>query len=123
MASNRLSLTRILIWLTAGLLAALGLAADSSGAEGTPRWTENLSERWGLRPFQIDIRRTWTRQQGVVFISPQRIAVYQVNQLKAPADLSGRDASGGGGNFRLEVRVFDVQGGHIVKAFRMRTSA
>jgi hypothetical protein len=112
----------LLIALVAAALSSLAVADDPTTAP-VPRWTVNLSEQSGLRPFHIDFRLAWSRQQSVVFISPQRVAVYQVNELKAPADLVGRDVSGGGGNFFLDVRVFDVEDGRTVKAFRMPTSA
>lgn len=122
MARNFQSRIRILLALALSSVCLPRVDAQSD-IERTPLWTMNLSQQWGLRPFETDIRLTWTRQQGVTFITPQRLVVYQVNELKTPAALAGRDASGGGGNFLLEARVFDVQDGHVLKTFSMRTSA
>jgi hypothetical protein len=122
MTPNGRSRTSILMALAFSLFSAQGVTGDST-VDPIPRWSVDLSNQWGLRPFQVDFKRAWTRQQNVVFLSPQRLAVYQVNELKAPADLTGRDVTGGGGNFFLEVRVFDVVDGHAVKAFRLRTNA
>jgi hypothetical protein len=115
--------TPLLIALLVAALSSPARAGDPAAQSAVPRWTVNLSEQWGLRPFHIDFRLSWSRQQSVVFLSPQRAAVYQVNERSSPADLAGRDVSGGGGNFFLDVRVFDVQDGHAVKAFRMPTNA
>ncbi|MGH9570455.1 MAG: hypothetical protein ACRD4F_12490, partial [Candidatus Angelobacter sp.] len=54
---------------------------------------------------------TWTRQQNVIFLTPDRVALYQVEQLRNPAPLSKRNRTGGAGNFFIEFRVFDVHDG------------
>jgi hypothetical protein len=108
-------------------LLALGFAfslhAGDAGSVAAPRWEINLDSGSGLRPFAAEITRPWSKQQNVVFLSPERIAVYQVNELKTPAALARRDPSGGAGNFFLDVRVFDARDGHIIRGLHLRTSA
>ncbi|HJX85186.1 MAG TPA: hypothetical protein VJ723_12660, partial [Candidatus Angelobacter sp.] len=60
------------------LMALLCSMPDSSGSGQTPqpRWTVDLQQQSGLRPFvtQRDLR--WTGQQGVVFLTPDTVAVF-----------------------------------------------
>lgn len=115
--------------LFAGAIAllALGFAfplhAEDAKSAAAPRWEINLESGSGLRPFAAEITRPWSKQQNVVFLSPERVAVYQVNELRTPADLAKRDASGGAGNFFLDVRVFDTRDGHIIRQLHLHTNA
>ena len=103
--------------------AVLGaLSGNFAGQTPKPRWSVNLQQT-GLRPFATDVDLLWTRQQGVVFLNPDTVAVFQVNEVKEPARLSKRSATGGAGNFFLEVRVLDVRDGHALKSFHLVTSA
>jgi hypothetical protein len=98
-------------------------AGDAKAAEADPRWEIDLQAGTGLRPFSAAITRPWSKQQNVVFLSAERIAVYQVNELEAPADLGQRDSSGGAGNFFMDVKIFDVRDGHLIRSLHIRTSA
>jgi hypothetical protein len=95
---------------------------DTKAGNAVPHWEVNLQAGSGLRPFTTVITRPWTKQQNVVFLGPDKVAVYQVNQLPTPADLAKRDASGGAGNFFMDVRIFDAEDGHLIRALRLRTS-
>jgi hypothetical protein len=124
---HRRGLYRLVTALLALTCALAVNAGDTQAAASVPRWEVNLQTASGLRPFTSGIARQiappWSKQQDVVFLSPDRVAVYQVNELPAPGDLSRRDPSGGAGNFFMDVRVFDAGDGHLVRGLRLRTSA
>jgi hypothetical protein len=61
--------------------------------------------------------------QGVIFVSPERVLVYQVNRSRGPATLAARDASGGSGNFLLDIRAVSARDGSDVKSLTLPTSA
>jgi hypothetical protein len=106
-------------------VSALFLAAMPALLQGGPQpvWTLNIEETLALRSFESQMNLTWSKQQDVVFLTPERVLLYQVNQLREPARLAGRDANGGGGNFFLEIRILDVRDGRLVKTHRLPTSA
>src|SRR6202035_28069 len=58
-----------------------------------------------------------------LFLSPERILVYQVNRSRGPAKLSARDASGGSGNFILQIKVLNAQDGAEIKSLQLTTNA
>jgi hypothetical protein len=88
-----------------------------------PDWSINLKDRYGFEPFDRTISFRWTLYQNVIFISPERVLVYQVNRSHEPVKLGARDASGGVGNFVLDLRVLSTQDGHEIKSMRLPTSA
>lgn len=88
-----------------------------------PAWKINITQKYGLQAFDRTINFSWTLHQGVIFISPERVLVYQVNRLRTPVKLSGRDASGGSGNFTLQIKVLDAKDGSEVKSFDLPTNA
>jgi hypothetical protein len=88
-----------------------------------PVWKINITEKYGFQAFDRTINFRWTLHQGVLFISPERVLVYQVNRLRTPVKLSERDASGGSGNFILQIRVLDAKDGSEVKSFDLPTNA
>ncbi len=88
-----------------------------------PDWSINLKERYGFEPFDRQISFRWTLYQNVIFISPERVLVYQVTRSQDHIKLGARDASGGAGNFVLNLRVFSTQDGHEIKSMRLPTSA
>ncbi len=88
-----------------------------------PVWKINITEKYGFQAFDRTINFRWTLHQGVLFISPERVLVYQVNRLRTPVKLSERDASGGSGNFILQIRVLDAKDGSEVKSLDLPTNA
>jgi hypothetical protein len=88
-----------------------------------PVWKINITEKYGLQAFDRTINFIWTLHQGVIFISPERVLVYQVNRLRAPVKLSGRHTSGGSGNFILQIKVLDAKDGSEIKSFDLPTNA
>jgi len=96
------------------------LLGQTHGAQ--QRWATNLREAHGFQTFERPRTQLWYTQQGVAFITPDRLAVYQVNEKLAPAPLAGRDVSGGAGNFFLYVKILDAHDGHEIKSMRLPTS-
>src|SRR5438105_281619 len=90
--------------------------------DNQPRWHINLREKYGFESFDRTFISIWSRQQDVIFISPERVAVYQVSRSRATAKLATRDASGGGGNYVLAVSVLDAHDGREIKQLRFPTN-
>ncbi len=88
-----------------------------------PAWKTNITEKYGLQAFDRTINFRWTLHQGVIFISPERVLVYQVNRSRGVTRLASRDASGGSGNFILQIKVLDAKDGTEVKSFDLPTNA
>ncbi len=95
------------------LTVMLLLAASTSNSAQTvrERWSTRITGEGGIQGFERASLGTWSVQQGVVFLTPERLLIYQVNEL-AKVRLGARGASGGGGNFVLAVRILDVRDGH-----------
>jgi hypothetical protein len=110
-----------LAWIC--LLFFVRTATVSDQASPTLVWRLDLQKDLGLRGFQTQFGVAWRSQQDAVFLTPERVLLYQVNQIREPARLAGRDSSGGAGNFSLEIRILDVRYGHLVKTLRLPTSA
>lgn len=77
----------------------------------------------GLARFDRDPVMLWLDQQGVAFLSPDRLLIYQVARTSEQAVLGPRGASGGAGNFLLNIKVLDTADGHLVKALSLVTNA
>jgi hypothetical protein len=111
------------MWVKA--LALLGLCGPAFGATESahPKWKLDLLERYHFQAFDRTINFRWTLHQGVLFISPEKLLVYQVSRSRGPAKLAARDASGGSGNFILEIKVLSAQDGAEIKSFQLTTNA
>jgi hypothetical protein len=106
------------------ILAFVLLWQSHGSAQGLQEaWKANLQEQYQYQNFDRDIVRNWVSQQGVVFLTPQEIAVYQVSKRPSSAQLGARDTSGGAGNFFLDVKILDAQDGRLIKALHLPTSA
>jgi hypothetical protein len=88
-----------------------------------PKWKIDLKEKYQFDPFDRAVTFRWTLHQDVLFLSPDKVLVYQVSRSRAPAKLVPRDASGGGGNFVLDIKVLSTQDGHEIKAMSFITNA
>jgi hypothetical protein len=88
-----------------------------------PAWRINITEKFGLQAFDRTINFRWTLHQGVLFISPEKVLVYQVNRSRRATRLASRDASGGSGNFILQIKVLDAKDGSEIKSFDLPTNA
>jgi hypothetical protein len=104
-------------------LAALWLVFCSA-APGDPalRWETKLKAA-GLSSFERGPGSLWTIQQGILFLTPERILLYQVNRTAEQAKLAPRGSSGGSGNFFLNIRVLNAQDGRVVHSLDLPTTA
>ncbi|MGC2697274.1 MAG: hypothetical protein WA738_15930 [Candidatus Angelobacter sp.] len=88
-----------------------------------PKWKIDLNDKFGFQAFDRPVTFRWSLHQNVVFLSPDKLLVYQVNRSRTPAQLSPRDASGGGGNFILDARILSTQDGREIRDLRLTTNA
>src|SRR5689334_22691072 len=91
-------------WLVILLAFAGTISAVDHRAPAMRKWSINLKDKFEFQPFDRPITFRWTLHQDVEFLPPDKIIVYQVNRARGPVTLRPRDASGGGGNFILEIR-------------------
>ncbi|HEX4603191.1 MAG TPA: hypothetical protein VH724_04305 [Candidatus Angelobacter sp.] len=98
-----------------------GLAENNQRAE--PTWKVDIREKFEFQAFDRTINFRWTLHQGVLFLTPERILIYQVNRSRGPAKLAARDASGGSGNFFIDIRVLNSHDGSEIKSFQLPTNA
>ena len=110
-----------LVSKVATLLCLCSVYASAQSAQ--PKWKVDLTQRYGFQAFDRTINFRWTLHQGVLFISPERVLVYQVNHSRGATKLAPRDASGGSGNFTLQIKVLDAKDGSEVKSFDLPTNA
>jgi hypothetical protein len=110
-------------WITAAAVFCLYWPTYGRAESAEPTWRVDLRERYEFQAFDRTINFRWTLHQDVLFISPDRVLVYQVNRTRGPAKLAPRDASGGVGNFTLAIRVLNAQDGKEIKSMDLPTSA
>lgn len=111
------------MWMKTLLLLCLCWPVFGIAESAEPKWKVDLRERYEFQAFDRTISFRWTLHQGLLFISPERILVYQVNRSRGPAKLAARDASGGSGNFILEIKVVNAKDGSEVKSLELPTNA
>lgn len=110
-------------WMKILVLLCLCCPVCVAAQAPVPAWKINITEKYGLQAFDRTINFRWTLHQGVIFISPERVLVYQVNRSRGVTRLASRDASGGSGNFILQIKVLDAKNGTEVKSFDLPTNA
>ena len=110
-------------WLV--VMGLCGLAAFGRGntSSAGPAWTVDLKDKFNFQAFDRAISFRWTLHQDVVMLSPDKVLVYQVNRTSGRSRLGPRDASGGGGNFQLDIRVLSTHDGREIGAMRFPTNA
>jgi hypothetical protein len=101
---------------------ALLLWATPWLAAQTPRWQVSLPQGPGLSSFDRQGSAGWMSQQGVLFLTPDKILLYQVNRTREFAKLGPRRTSGGAGNFLLNLRVLSAQDGTLLRSMDVPTS-
>ena len=101
------------------LLCSVCASAQSAQA----RWKVDLTEKYGFQAFDRTINFRWTLHQGLLFISPERLLVYQVNRSRGTTKLAPRDASGGSGNFILDIKILNATDGTEIKSLQLPTNA
>jgi hypothetical protein len=109
-------------WIKTVVLLCL-CCAYASAQSAQPKWKINLQERYGFQAFDRTINFRWTLHQGVIFISPEKVLVYQVNRSRGATKLAARDASGGSGNFILEIKILNAADGSEIKVLQLPTNA
>src|SRR6478609_2621100 len=110
-------------WMAAAALLCLCWAVHGVAENAEPKWRVNLRQRYEFQAFDRTINFRWTLHQGVLFISPERLLVYQVNRSREKTRLAPRDASGGSGNFILEIKVLNAADGTEIKSLQLPTNA
>jgi hypothetical protein len=100
-----------------------GMPQSAGPQSAEPVWKVNITTKYGFQAFDRTINFRWTLHQGVAFISPDRVLIYQVNRSRGPAKLSARDASGGSGNFVLQIKVLSTKDGSEIKSLELPTNA
>jgi hypothetical protein len=87
-----------------------------------PRWESDIEKRYAFQSFDRPIRATWMKQQGLVFLTPERLLIYQVNPASARVRLAPRGSSGGAGNFVLILKVLNARDGNVLHSLELTTS-
>ena len=77
-----------------------------------PFSTVNLSQNYQFQVFS-EAKKRYPRnaQQGIEFISPDSLAVFQVERVNRIAPLTARDETGGAGSFVLHIAVLRTSQG------------
>jgi len=57
-----------------------------------------------------------------VFLTPERLLIYQVNPASARVKLAPRGSSGGAGNFVLMLKVLNARDGNVLQSLELTTS-
>jgi hypothetical protein len=109
-------------WIKVLALLCLGCVC-ASAQSAQAKWKIDLTQKYGFQAFDRTINFRWTLHQGVLFISPERLLVYQVNRSRTTTKLAPRDASGGSGNFILEIKVLNAADGTEIKSLQLPTNA
>jgi hypothetical protein len=104
-------------WVAALLLACCPVWMLAKSA----RWHVSV-EQLGLQSFDREVAALWMSQQGIVFLTPDKVLVYQVNRTQEQAKLAPRGATGGAGNFFLNIRVLAAQDGRLLKSLDLPTN-
>jgi hypothetical protein len=109
--------------VTVALVSGAWLATARAAKKEPPVWSVDLEKRFKLQTFDRPISTRWTGEQGVVFLSPDKVLVYQVNRLREQRKLAPRSKTGGAGNFALQIRVMDARDGRDLKQLDLTTDA
>jgi hypothetical protein len=99
---------------------ALLVCAPAWSAQA-PRWETNL-QAYRLQSFDRQASAPWTNQQGILFLEPDKIVLYQVNRKQELAKLGPRGAGGGAGNFLLNIKVLSADDGRILRSIDVPTN-
>jgi hypothetical protein len=106
-------------WVSALLL----VCCPAWMAAKTARWQSNLERSYGLESFDRVVSAFWMSQQGMVFLTPDEVLLYQVNRTTEQVKLAPRGATGGAGNFFLNIRVLNAQNGRLIHSLEIPTNA
>jgi hypothetical protein len=114
----------------AGLLTILIVSLAVSGRQercSQPVWQINLASTYQFRDFGLmkrprnQLPPIWTYQQGIEFVSPDVLAVYQVSEVNSLEPPKEKEDSGGSGRYVLQVSFLDVTNGNELRTIRLVT--
>ena len=71
-----------------------GVMAPGRDATNTaaPKWRIDLKEKYQFEAFDRAVTFRWTLHQDVLFLSPDKLLVYQVGRSRTPARLVPRES-------------------------------
>ena len=97
----------------------------SGATVGQPqeRWDTELVEKYGYESFDRDTSSRWARQQDVRFITPDRVAVYQVRQNQDSTAATPDSPVFGDSGFHVQVKIFSAIDGHEIKTLRLTATS
>src|ERR1700733_6621827 len=101
-------------WFALILTISLGAVGDQHPCP-QPGWAMDLVSKYQFQDFgqkKIPANQPTlplTNQQGIEFITPEVLAVYQVSEVDDPQPVGPKDASGGSGRYQLHVSFLDVK--------------
>jgi hypothetical protein len=74
------------------------------------RWIVDLKKNFGYESFERvkDVKKPWKQQQGITFLTPQEVLVYQLKSREA-------------GLFEMIAEIFDARDGHELKRLTFPT--
>jgi len=110
------------------LLLTITASATEHPCRG-PVWTVDIAVKYGFRPFGVlkHPRNSppfqWRTAQGVVFTSPETLAIYQVLERDNLPPLEPRDMSGGGGRYTLRIVFLDRASGTELHQLNLTTES
>ena len=111
------------------LLLCLPAATKAERACPQPVWTQDLATGYGFRSFgeewlgDVPHPQGWIESRGIIFLSPEFIALYQVLPGDESPQLATRDADGKLGTLVLRIQIIAAADGSPVKLLRLTTSS
>jgi hypothetical protein len=115
-------------WFSVAFLMACGASAHQKPCSA-PVWTVDLAAKYHLRFFgEVKHPRNapplpWMASQGVLFMAPDVLAIYQVLESNESSPPEPRDASGGGGRYVLQIVFLNSATGNEVHTLRLTTTS
>ncbi|HEY6348078.1 MAG TPA: hypothetical protein VI636_01590 [Candidatus Angelobacter sp.] len=97
------------------------ITPNSTGADSLPpvrvRWITDIRKKFNYESFDRSQseHNAWKSQQGIAFLGPDEIALYQANKTEGPG--------GSAGAYNLQVEVLDAKDGHEIKNLHLPTSS
>jgi hypothetical protein len=89
----------------------------------------DLTEKFQFRRFGLprhprtSLPAFWRSQQGIVFVSPGTVGIYQVEENDQLPPLKSRDSSGGGGRYVLKIVFLDADNGSEIRIINLATNS
>lgn len=112
---------------TFAVLITFLTAAGGQRPCSQPLWEVDLASTHQFRDFGLtkhprnQLPPMRTNQQGIEFVSPDVLAIYQVSEATSLEDLRQREDSGGSGRYVLHVSFLSVTKGNELRTIRLVT--